>query len=210
MFHANASGRDLRALDDVSLTIRRGETMGLVGESGSGKSTLGRCIVGLYRPTAGRIRFDGAEIAGLNETGRRPYRRRIQMIFQDPYGALNPRMTAGAAVSEHLRAQRFGGGDEVRRRDIGNPRSRRFAGDHQGPLSARAVRRAAAAGGDRARDEHASGFRGRRRAGVGARCLDPRAGDQSAAGAARAAAADLSVHLARPQHHRPCVRSGWR
>lgn len=106
----------VRALDDVSLSIRRGETLGLVGESGSGKSTLGLCLVGLHAPSAGSIRFDGAEISALSEAARRPYRRRIQMIFQDPYGALNPRMTARASVEEHLRAQRFGSSDTIRQR----------------------------------------------------------------------------------------------
>jgi oligopeptide transport system ATP-binding protein len=106
----------VRALDDVSLSIARGETMGLVGESGSGKSTFGRCLVGLHALSAGSIRFDGSEIGALSDAARRPYRRRIQMIFQDPYGALNPRMTAGGSVEEHLRAQRFGSGNTIRRR----------------------------------------------------------------------------------------------
>jgi oligopeptide transport system ATP-binding protein len=106
----------VRALDDVSLAIARGETLGLVGESGSGKSTLGRCLAGLHRPDAGSIRFDGAEIANLGDAARAPFRRRIQMIFQDPYGSLNPRMTVGGAIEEHLRAQRFGGGGAIRAR----------------------------------------------------------------------------------------------
>lgn len=104
----------VRALDDVSLSIERGETLGLVGESGSGKSTLGRCLVGLHAPSAGSIHFDAMEIGSLGEAERRPYRRRIQMIFQDPYGALNPRMTARASIEEHLRAQRFGRNEAIR------------------------------------------------------------------------------------------------
>ena len=102
------SEKIVRAVDDVSLWIRRGETLGLVGESGSGKSTLGNCLVGLHRPSAGSVWFDGIELSALSESAWRPYRCRIQMIFQNPYGALNPRMTVLAAVEEHLRGQRHG------------------------------------------------------------------------------------------------------
>jgi oligopeptide/dipeptide ABC transporter ATP-binding protein len=91
----------LRAVDGLDLELRRGEALGLVGESGCGKSTLGRCIVGLYTPTGGTIRYEGVE---LHASRDRAMRRRIQMVFQDPYSSLNPRMTVKQTLGELLRA----------------------------------------------------------------------------------------------------------
>ena len=93
---------DVRAVDDVSFSIRKGETLGLVGESGCGKSTTGRAILQLYRPTGGSVRLGGQELTELWGEELRKMRRRMQMIFQDPYASLNPRMTVGDIIGEPL------------------------------------------------------------------------------------------------------------
>jgi oligopeptide transport system ATP-binding protein len=92
----------VRAVDGVTLDIRRGETLGLVGESGCGKSTLGRAILQLIRPTAGQVLFEGQDLTTLTEATLRPLRRKMQMIFQDPFSSLNPRMSVGKAVAEPM------------------------------------------------------------------------------------------------------------
>ena len=95
----------LKAVDDVSFDLFPGETFGLVGESGCGKTTVGRSLVRLYRPTGGQILLDGTDIAPLSERDVLPYRRRMQMIFQDPYASLNPRMTVSSIIGEPMRLQ---------------------------------------------------------------------------------------------------------
>jgi oligopeptide/dipeptide ABC transporter ATP-binding protein len=92
----------VQAVTDIDLEIRRGETLGLVGESGCGKSTLGRTILRLLEPTTGEIRFGATDLTRLSQRALRPLRRQMQMIFQDPYASLNPRMSVGAAIAEPL------------------------------------------------------------------------------------------------------------
>ena len=92
----------VKAVDDVSFTVKRGETLGLVGESGCGKTTTGRSILQLYKPTAGQVIFDGQDLTSMNTKTMRGMRREMQVIFQDPYSSLNPRMTAGNIIGEPL------------------------------------------------------------------------------------------------------------
>lgn len=104
------------AVRGVSLTTRPGEILGLVGESGSGKSTLGRVLAGLYRPDRGRVLFDGRDLAQMKRGERKGFRRRVQIMFQDPVSSLNPRLTAGAMVEEGLIIHRLGSSGERKRR----------------------------------------------------------------------------------------------
>jgi len=108
----------VKAVDDVSFSIGGGETLGLVGESGCGKTTLGRAIVKLIEPTAGSIWLDGEDIAALNGSELRARRRKFQMIFQDPYNSLNPRMTVGQIIGEALEIHRIGTNADERRARI--------------------------------------------------------------------------------------------
>jgi peptide/nickel transport system ATP-binding protein len=99
---------EVRAVDGVDLNVTRGQSVGLVGESGSGKTTLGRAVVGLARPSSGTVVFDGEDVWSLGRLAQKRLRRRVQMVFQDPYASLDPRMTVGKSIAEPLEIHRLG------------------------------------------------------------------------------------------------------
>ncbi|MBI2831475.1 MAG: ATP-binding cassette domain-containing protein [Chloroflexi bacterium] len=103
---------EVKAVDDVSFSVKRGETLGLVGESGSGKTTVGLCLLQLYRPTSGEVLYQEKDLCKMRGAELRRMRRKMQMIFQDPYGSLNPRMTASGIISEPLKIHRLASNNE--------------------------------------------------------------------------------------------------
>src|ERR1051326_1571529 len=121
VFGGGAKG-EVRAVDGVSLEIAQGETLGLVGESGSGKSTLGRLILRLIEPTSGAVRFDGADVLAASGGALRRLRRDMQIIFQDPFGSLDPRMTVEEIVGEplviHGDSRAEGRGQKTKKKDV--------------------------------------------------------------------------------------------
>ncbi len=110
--HGFGKTKSLKAVDNISFSIRKGETFGLVGESGCGKTTVGRTIARLYYPTGGKILINGEDISHLSQRQLKPYRRKMQLIFQDPYASLNPRMTVGDIVAEPLDIHKTAAGEQ--------------------------------------------------------------------------------------------------
>lgn len=113
------SAGSVKAVQDVSFTIQKGETLGLVGESGCGKSTLGRCLIRLIEPTAGELFINGEDIRKMQGEELRKLRRRMQIIFQDPYASLNPRMTVGSTLAEPLEVHNLAGSSAGRKKRVG-------------------------------------------------------------------------------------------
>ncbi|GAC1356507.1 MAG: dipeptide ABC transporter ATP-binding protein [Ktedonobacteraceae bacterium] len=108
----------VRAVDGISFSIERGQTLGLVGESGSGKTTIGRTIIRLYKPTAGQILFQNKDLATMQGESLRQVRRQVQMVFQDPYASLNPRFTIGTLIAEPMQIYKMGSNQELRDRTV--------------------------------------------------------------------------------------------
>ena len=174
---------EVKAVDSVSLAINKGEVLGLVGESGSGKTTLGRVILQLLRQTSGDVFYDGQRLNSLSHKELRPIRRRMQVIFQDPYGSLNPRMTCGDIVGEPLSVHKLT--DEqgrVPRPRVGASADGGSQPVHGGPVPARVFGRAASTDRDRAGAGGESGLHRVRRARLGAGRLHSGADHQPARG----------------------------
>jgi len=125
-------GEYVKAIDGVSLDVEKGETVGLVGESGCGKSSLGRCLVRLIEPTAGTVRFEAQELSTLSRSAMREVRRKMQMIFQDPYASLNPRMRVGDIVGEGLRIHGLARGRDLKLRVLELLRQVGLRAEHYG------------------------------------------------------------------------------
>jgi len=109
---------DVKAVDGLTFSIRKGETLGLVGESGCGKSTTGRALIQLYKPTTGEVIFHGTDLTKLAPEQMRQMRRKVQMIFQDPYASLNPRMTVGDIIAEPIMVHNLRKGKEAVRERV--------------------------------------------------------------------------------------------
>ena len=186
-------GAGLRVVDDVSFTIGRGETLGLVGESGSGKSTVARMLLRLVEPTSGEVRYDGRDVLAASAGELRAMRRRMQIVFQDPYAALNPRMCVREILAEPFAIH----GERC-------PRERLAEMLGEVGLEASALERYPHefSGGQRQRIQHcagtgaAAGVRSAGRAGERTGCKRRGAGGESSARSAAKAWADVSVYLA--------------
>ena len=200
----------VRALDGVSFDVAHSEALGIVGESGCGKSTVARACLRLIAPDAGSVRFDGIDVAAASPSAMRMLRRRLQIVFQDPASALDPRQRIADAIGESIRVHGIARGNDVTTAVAAPARRGRPAVDRGAPLSARVLGRPAPAHRHRARARARPGPRLRRRAGVGARRQRAGADPGAARRAAPSPQARLRVHLARPRRGAPLLPAGRR
>jgi oligopeptide transport system ATP-binding protein len=187
--------RIVKAVDGISFEVTRGQIVSLVGDSGSGKTTAGRSILRLVEPTSGAIRFDGTDLLALRPAALRAIRRRMQIIFQDPFASLNPRMSVGGIIAEGLRLHGIGRNSADRRARVASLLERvGLTADH----TARYPHEFSGGQRQTDRDRACAGGRtrlhSRRRACLRARRVDPGAGAESAAGSARGSGADDDLH----------------
>ena len=191
----------LHAVEDINLDIHRGETLGLVGESGCGKSTLGRTLMGIYQPTKGKLVYDGRPVDLSNKKDRFAFAEKAQIVFQDPYASLDPRMTVGSIIVDEPWIIHNMYKTAKRRQErvaellatVGLNR------EHANRYPARVFRRPASAHRHCPRAGHRAGIHRLRRADFRAGCVDSGTGHQPAARFAGADGADVSVHRARSE-----------